>query len=69
MRPSALPMLSSARAYALAGVPTAPLIQSMVSDMAQELANTMGGPVSVSLPGNYRITREPTTRAGVTRYA
>lgn len=52
-------MLTAAQAYAHAKAPTASLTRSLVDTVAQELANALGGSVSVCLPGNIRITREP----------
>jgi hypothetical protein len=57
MRPSVRPLTQALDAYAKANVPTTTLIHDLTTALATELSRTMGGPVTISLPGGILITR------------
>ena len=52
-------VVTAAEAYSKAIRPTSELIQGLVDAVAQDLADVLGGPVAVTLPGNIRIVRNP----------
>jgi hypothetical protein len=57
MRPSVRPVTEALTAYARANKPTPVLIHALSMALAEELARAMGGPVTIVLPGDIRITR------------
>lgn len=59
MRPLATEVTEAARAYESAKEVTPSLIHRLVVTVAQDLANKMGGPVRVILPGSIVIERAP----------
>jgi hypothetical protein len=52
-------VVTAAEAYSKAIRPTPTLIQGLIDAVAQDLADALGGPVAVTLPGNIRIVRNP----------
>jgi hypothetical protein len=52
-------VVTAAEAYSKARVPTPELIRNLLDAVAQDLADTLGGPVVVHLPGNIQIARKP----------
>lgn len=61
MRPSALHLVTHARAYVAAHKPTSELTHALADAVARELAKDLGGPVTITLPGAHPIviTRTP----------
>jgi hypothetical protein len=57
MRPSVKPVSQALEAYARAIKPTPELVHALTQALALELSATMGGQVTITLPGNVRITR------------
>jgi hypothetical protein len=57
MRPSVKPVSQALEAYARAIKPTPELVHALTQAFALELSTTMGGKVTIELPGNVRIIR------------
>jgi hypothetical protein len=53
--------ITSLVAWSQAAQKTPPLSLAMISDFLQMVANAEGEAVTIVMPGNWRITREPKT--------
>lgn len=53
------PLVTQARAFSEAQVPTSALILGLAHAVACELANSMQGTVTITLPGRVVIIRNP----------
>jgi hypothetical protein len=67
MRPSTRALKEAVGAYSAANKVTTPLVHRLAVAVVQDMANEMGGPVRITLPGNVVIERSPQEAKGDAR--